>query len=275
MLLSAARRLTSSRNVGSAVSRVAAAAVSRRHFISSADDFGTHLFSGATADEYLSKHGLPAGTLDDHKWTTTSADKVAAAVMDWAHDKGASVYTHWFQPLGAGGLRHGLTGQVQNAMFSFGPDGKVVHKFKGSELLKGETDGSSYPNGGMRATHTAGGYTVIDPTSPIFLRGDTVFVPTVFVSFYGDALDEKTPLLRSMRAVSEEGSRLLGHLGYKVKSVQPNIGLEQEFFLVPRKEYYRRPDLQMAGRTVMGKNASRGQETCEHPFPRTSPDTTP
>ena len=264
MLVSAARRLTASRPVGSALSRVASAAVSRRHFISSADDFGTHQFSGAVADEYLSKQGLPAGTLDDPKWTTTSADKVAAAVMDWAHDKGASVYTHWFQPLGASGLRHGLTGQVQNAMFSFGADGKVKHEFKGKELLKGETDGSSYPNGGMRATHTAGGYTIIDPTSPIFLRGDTVFVPTVFVSFYGDALDEKTPLLRSMRAVSEEAVRLLKHLGLDAKTVQPNIGLEQEFFLVPRKEYYRRPDLQFAGRTVMGKNASRGQETCDH-----------
>jgi glutamine synthetase len=264
MLISAARRLTASRLSGSTVSRVATAAVSRRHFISSADDFGTHLFSGATADEYLIKQGLPAGTLDDPKWTTTSADKVAAAVMDWAHDKGATVYTHWFQPMGASGLRHGLTGQVQNAMFSFGADGKVVHKLKGSDLLKGETDGSSYPNGGMRATHTAGGYTIIDATSPIFLRGDTVFVPTVFVSFHGDALDEKTPLLRSMRAVSDEGVRLLKHLGMEVKGLQPNIGLEQEFFLVPRKDFYRRPDLQMAGRTVLGKNAPRGQETCDH-----------
>jgi len=263
MLVSAARRLAASSR-GSALSRVASAAVSRRHFIASSEDFGTHQFSGAVADEYLSKQGLPAGTLDDPKWTTTSADKVAAAVMDWAHDKGASVYTHWFQPLGASGLRHGLSGQVQNAMFAFGPDGKVKHEFKGKELLKGETDGSSYPNGGMRATHTAGGYTIIDPTSPIFLRGDTVFIPTVFVSFYGDALDEKTPLLRSMRAVSDEACRLLKHLGLDAKKVQPNIGLEQEFFFVPRKEYYRRPDLQFAGRTVMGKLAPRGQETCDH-----------
>jgi glutamine synthetase len=107
-------------------------------------------------------------------------------------------------------------------------------------------------------------YTVLDPTSPIFLRGDTIYIPTVFVSFYGDALDEKAPLLRSMRAVSDEGVRLLKNLGYNAKSVQPNIGLEQEFFLVPRKDFYRRPDLQLAGRTVMGKNAPRGQETCDH-----------
>ena len=178
MLVSAARRLAASSR-GSALSRVASAAVSRRHFIASSEDFGTHQFSGAVADEYLSKQGLPAGTLDDPKWTTTSADKVAAAVMDWAHDKGASVYTHWFQPLGASGLRHGLSGQVQNAMFAFGPDGKVKHEFKGKELLKGETDGSSYPNGGMRATHTAGGYTVLDPSSPIFIRNDTLYIPTV------------------------------------------------------------------------------------------------
>jgi len=205
-----------------------------------------------------------AGLLNDPSWTTTSSDKVAAAVMEWANDKGASVFTHWFQPLGAAGLRHGLTGQVQNCMFTFGADGKTAMKFKGSELLKGETDGSSYPNGGMRATHTAGGYTVLDPTSPIFLRGDTVYIPTVFVSFYGDALDEKTPLLRSMKAISTEGTRLLKHLGLTAGSVAPNIGLEQEFFLVPRKEYYRRPDLQLAGRTILGKNAPRGQETCDH-----------
>merc|ERR1719310_2368264 len=149
-------------------------------------------------------------------------------------------------------------------MFVFGADGKPSWSLSGKELLKGETDGSSFPNGGMRATHTAGGYTILDPTSPIFLRGDTVFIPTVFVSFYGDALDEKTPLLRSMKAVSTEGCRLLKNLGFNVGSVQPNIGLEQEFFLVPRKDFYNRPDLQLAGRTVMGKNAPRGQETCDH-----------
>ena len=227
MLVAAARRLAASSR-GSALSRVASAAVSRRHFIASSEDFGTHQFSGAVADEYLSKQGLPAGTLDDPKWTTTSADKVAAAVMDWAHDKGASVYTHWFQPLGASGLRHGLSGQVQNAMFAFGPDGKVKHEFKGKELLKGETDGSSYPNGGMRATHTAGAYLKIDPESPIFLRGDAIYselihlrsqpfraiphptplaVPAVMVAWNGHSLDEKTPLHRAVQTMSKEGKR--------------------------------------------------------------------
>jgi len=184
--------------------------------------------------------------------------------MDWAHDMGAGVITHWFQPMAANGLRHGLTGQVQNAMFVFNKDGTPEWELEGKTLLKGETDGSSFPNGGMRATHTAGGYTILDPSSPIFLRGDTVFVPTLFVSFYGDALDEKTPLLRAMQAVSNQATRLLKLMDYNVTKVQPNIGLEQEFFLVPRTEYYRRPDLQFTGRTILGKNAPRGQELCDH-----------
>jgi len=244
--------------------RLAAPVVQMRSFIASAEDYGSHLFKGAVADQYLAKQGLPAGLLDDPSWTKTSADKVAAAVMEWANDKGASVFTHWFQPLGASGCRHGMSGQVHNAMFVFGNDGKPEWGLSGKELLKGETDGSSYPSGGMRATHTAGGYTVLDPTSPIFLRGDTVFIPTVFTSFYGDALDEKIPLLRSIQAVSKEGTRLLKLLGYEVGSIFPNIGLEQEYFLVPRKDYYRRPDLQLTGRTIMGKLAPRGQEMCDH-----------
>ena len=153
---------------------------------------------------------------------------------------------------------------MHNAMFNFGANGELKWSFDGGDLLQGETDGSSYMNGGLRATHTAGGYTALDPSSPIFIRNDTLYIPTVFVSFYGKALDEKAPLLRSMEAVSKAGVRLLGLLGYNCKRVMPNIGLEQEFFFVPRKEYYRRPDLQFAGRTVIGKMSSRGQETCDH-----------
>ena len=207
------------------VARTAVPAIQRRGFISSSDDYGSHLFKGAVADEYLSKQGLPAGLLDDPSWTKTSADKVAAAVMEWANDKGASVFTHWFQPLGASGVRHGLTGQVHNAMFVFGADGKPSWSLSGKELLKGETDGSSYPSGGMRATHTAGGYTILDPTSPIFLRGDTVFIPTVFVSFYGDALDEKTPLLRSMQATPNEHVAMLdvAPLGPRQNAADPIV----------------------------------------------------
>lgn len=142
----------------------------------------------------------------------------------------------------------------------------VEFDFDGKMLIKGETDGSSFPNGGLRATHTAGGYLALDTSSPIFLRGDTVFIPSAFVSYYGAALDEKTPLLRSNAAISKHGKRLLKHLGLDIgdKEVVSNIGLEQEFFLVSRDQYYKRPDLQLAGRTIIGRDAPRGQEMCDH-----------
>lgn len=162
-------------------------------------------------------------------------------------------------------MRHGLTGQVHNMMLKFNSEGELVQDFKGKTLVKGETDGSSYPNGGLRGTHQAGGYLAVDTSSPIFLRGDTIFIPSVFVSYYGAALDEKTPVLRANAALDKHGSRLLKHLGLNVSSgIQANIGLEQEFFLVPRDAYYRRPDLQLTGRTIIGKNAPRGQEMCDH-----------
>jgi glutamine synthetase len=167
--------------------------------------------------------------------------------------------------MGSSGVRHGLTGQVHNMMLEFNKDNEIVQDFKGKTLIKGETDGSSYQNGGLRATHTAGGYLAIDTSSPIFLRGDTVFIPSVFVSYFGAALDEKTPLLRANAALDKHGSRLLSMLGLDTSSgIQTNIGLEQEIFLIPRDQYYRRPDLQLTGRTLIGKNAPRGQEMCDH-----------
>ena len=149
-------------------------------------------------------------------------------------------------------------------MIEFTNKGRPIWGFKGSDLLSGETDGSSYPNGGLRSTHEAGGYLVVDPTSPIFLRGDSIFVPACFVSYKGEALDEKTPLLRSAEALSQEGTRLLGLLGYKANKVFSNIGLEQELFLVPRKAYLMRPDLQLTGRTIIGRMPPRGQEMSDH-----------
>jgi len=185
--------------------------------------------------------------LDSSAWTNDAgaADKVATAVLEWATENDATNYCHIFQPLGASGFRPGLAGMVQNAFFKFDGAGRPAWDFKGKDLLMGETDGSSYPNGGLRATHRAGGYVGIDPTSPIFLRGDTIFVPACLVSFSGDALDEKTPLLRSADALNREGTRLLKLLGYDVSGVHSNIGLEQEFFLVPRDAYTKRIDLQL------------------------------
>mmetsp|Transcript_8367 Transcript_8367/g.25991 ORF Transcript_8367/g.25991 Transcript_8367/m.25991 type:complete len:706 (+) Transcript_8367:56-2173(+) len=230
------------------------------------EGYGDHLFKGAVADAYLSKQGLPAGVLNSSAWMSDpeTADRVAAGVLEWATENDATNFTHIFQPLGASGVRHGLAGQVHNAFFKFDSSGKPVWDLKGKDLLKGETDGSSYPNGGLRGTHRAGGYVQLDPTSPIFLRGDTIFIPSCFVSYYGHALDEKTPLLRSMDAINAAGTRMLKLLGYEVPGITTNIGLEQEFFLIPRDEYMRRLDLQLAGRSVIGADAPRGQEMCDH-----------
>jgi len=227
-------------------------------------ELGEKCFVGAVADKYLKKQGLSAAILDDWKWPSQHSDAVAAAIMAWGKDNNATMFTHWFQPLGANNVRPGGTGQVHQNMMVFQKDGKPIWKFSGKELLRGETDGSSYPNGGMRATHTAGGYTVLDASSPIFMRGDTIYIPTIFMSWTGLATDEKIPLLRSCEALTREGKRLLKNLGFTASGVVPNIGLEQEFFFVPRSAYARRMDLQMTGRTVMGKLPPRGQEMSDH-----------
>lgn len=231
-------------------------------------DYGKHVFTGNVADYYLKKNGSSKKLLANSDWITdrAKADIVAAAVLEWAVDNGAHTFCHWFQPLASSGVRHGQSGQVYSMMLKFDPEtNEVKYDFDGGDLVKGETDGSSYPNGGLRATHTAGGYLTIDPSSPIFLRGDTIFIPSVFVSFYGLALDEKTPLLRANDAMSREGARLLKHIGLTdCTGLKANIGLEQELFLVPRDQYFRRPDLQFTGRTVMGKTAPRDQEMCDH-----------
>mmetsp|Transcript_1042 Transcript_1042/g.2312 ORF Transcript_1042/g.2312 Transcript_1042/m.2312 type:complete len:720 (+) Transcript_1042:193-2352(+) len=245
--------------------RLAAPAGKRFASLAAYEEYGSALFKGDVADAYLKAHGSSAALLDDPTWTEHSADIVAAAVLDWGIDNGADTYTHWFQPMAASGVRHGLTGQVHNKMLEFDrTTGKVAFDFKGKHLIRGETDGSSFPNGGLRATHTAGGYLAVDTSSNIFLRGDTIFIPSAFVSYYGAALDEKTPLLRSNEALNKEGCRLLKLMGYDPKSLVANIGLEQEIFLIPRDQYLRRMDLQMTGRTIMGKNAPRGQEMCDH-----------
>jgi len=238
--------------------------------IASTDDkmwynFGSHVFKGVTAEPYLRKHKLPPNVLLNSKWTVDGkAEKVAEAVLDWARDNNVSSYCHWFQPMASAGVRHGQTGQVHNSLIEFDRDNKPIWKFSAKQLLAGETDGSSYLNGGLRATHTAGAYTMIDPTSPMFIRGDTLFIPSCLISYYGKSLDEKLPLLRATDAMSREAVRLLGHLGYNVNYVYANIGLEQEFFLVPREMYCLRPDLQLTGRTIVGKMPPRGQEMNDH-----------
>jgi glutamine synthetase len=256
------------RMMKSAISRMpsgASRAFAAKRFFGE-EGFGKHLFTGVNAAPYLAKQGLSASILDNADWTRDmeTVDAVARAVMDWGRENGANVYTHWFQPLGAAGVREGCTGQVHNKMFDFTADGTVRWQFEGKTMLKGETDGSSFPNGGLRATHTAGGYNILDPSSPIFMRGDTIYLPCIFVTWHGHSVDEKTPLLRSVQAMSKEGKRLMKNLGWDVPGLQANIGLEQEFFLVPRDKFLTRTDLQMTGRTVMGRQAPRGQEMCDH-----------
>eukprot|EP00588_Corethron_pennatum_P002496 CAMPEP_0194296200 /NCGR_PEP_ID=MMETSP0169-20130528/55438_1 /TAXON_ID=218684 /ORGANISM="Corethron pennatum, Strain L29A3" /LENGTH=704 /DNA_ID=CAMNT_0039045599 /DNA_START=116 /DNA_END=2230 /DNA_ORIENTATION=- len=258
-MLSSASRLSLIRGRASAV-----ITASRSMSLSAYDEYGKHVFKGDVAEKYLSAQGTSAAVLDDPSWTATHADEVAAGVLEWALDNGATSYAHWFQPMAASGVRHGLTGQVQNMMMKFDDKGNLVKDFKGKNLTKGETDGSSFPNGGLRATHTAGGYLAVDTSSPIFLRGDVVFIPSAFVSYHGHALDEKTPVLRSNEALSKEGKRLLALLGHETEGIVANIGLEQEIFLIARDEFYRRPDLQLTGRTIIGRDAPRGQEMCDH-----------
>mmetsp|Transcript_8114 Transcript_8114/g.11685 ORF Transcript_8114/g.11685 Transcript_8114/m.11685 type:complete len:716 (-) Transcript_8114:279-2426(-) len=233
------------------------------------EDYGKGVFAGKVADEYLKKHGASGDLLKDPSWTKTHSDTVAKAVLDWGLDNGANVYCHWFQPMAASGVRHGQSGQVHNIMLKFNEETMdITPDFKGKHLVKGETDGSSYPNGGLRGTHRAGGYLAIDTSSPIFMRDDTIFIPSALVSYHGAALDEKTPLLRANAALNKHGCRLLKQLGLDLPAsggfLKANIGLEQEIFLVPRDAYYKRPDLQLTGRTIIGKNAPRGQEMCDH-----------
>ncbi|XRB03174.1 glutamine synthetase [Pycnococcus provasolii] len=230
------------------------------------EGYGENVFKGNIAAKYLKKQGLTVDDLNDSSWVKNpkKADQIAAAVLDWAVERGASNYCHLFQPMAAT-YRPGQTSCVQLAMFEFDPDtGAVEWNFKGKHILQGETDGSSYPNGGLRVTHSAGGYLTIDPESPMFLRGDCVYIPACFVAFTGYALDEKTPLIRAVHAMSENGKRMFKALGYDIKGLVNNIGLEQELFFVPREHFAKRPDLKYTGRTVLGALPARGQEMSDH-----------
>ena len=195
-----------------------------------------------------------------------SADVVAGAMKDWAIENGATHYTHWFQPL------TGITAEKHDAFISH-PDsnGRMIMDFSGKELIKGEPDASSFPSGGLRATFEARGYTVWDITSPAFLKEDAtgviLCIPTAFCSYTGEALDKKTPLLRSMEAVSDQALRIVRLFGDNTaKKVTPSVGPEQEYFLVDREKYLRRPDMVFAGRTLFGAPAPKGQEMDDHYF---------
>jgi glutamine synthetase len=193
------------------------------------------------------------------------ADRVAKVMMEWALEEGATHFTHWFQPM------TGITAEKHDALFSPGSNGKAINVFSGKELIKGEPDASSFPSGGLRATFEARGYTAWDYTSPAFLKTDTsgvtLCIPTVFYSYTGEALDKKTPLLRSMDAVSKQALRVLRHLGNtKSTKVVSTVGPEQEYFLIDREMFHLRNDLIYCGRTLFGAKPPKGQELEDHYF---------
>ena len=188
------------------------------------------------------------------------ADVVASAMKDWAVSKGATHYTHWFQPM------TGITAEKHDSFLSPCGEGKVLMEFSGKELTKGEPDASSFPSGGLRATFEARGYTAWDPTSDAFIKDDTLCIPTAFCSYTGEVLDKKTPLLRSMDAISREACRVLRLFGKDVQRVTTTVGPEHEYFLINKEDYARRPDLILTGRTLFGARAPKGQEMEDHYF---------
>ena len=226
--------------------------------------FGTSVFNDDVMQERLPKDVYKSlrKTIDEGKdLDLTVANAVANAMKDWAVEKGATHFTHWFQPL------NGITAEKHDSFISPTSDGRVIMQFSGKELVKGEPDASSFPSGGLRATFEARGYTAWDPTSYAFVKGDSLYIPTAFCSYSGEVLDKKTPLLRSMEALSKQALRLLRLFGdTAAKRVVTTVGPEQEYFLIDKKLYDQRPDLLYTGRTLFGAKAPKGQELEDHYF---------
>ena len=228
------------------------------------EEFGSLVF-----DDRAMKATLPAKVYRSLRKTIDEgtrldlgvANAVAAAMKDWAVARGATHYTHWFQPL------TGITAEKHDSFITPSPDGGVIMEFSGKELVKGEPDASSFPSGGLRATFEARGYTAWDPTSYAFNKGSSLCVPTAFCSYTGDALDKKTPLLRSMEALNRQALRILRLFGNdEVKRVITSVGPEQEYFLVTEEMYERRTDLRFTGRTLFGAKPPKGQQLDDHYF---------
>ena len=226
-------------------------------------------FGSMVFDDRVMKAMLPSDvynslkkTIDDGaKLETDVANAVAEAMKDWAIEKGATHFTHWFQPL------TGITAEKHDSFITPSPDGGVIMEFSGKELIKGEPDASSFPSGGLRATFEARGYTAWDPTSYAFVKDKTLCIPTAFCSYSGEALDKKTPLLRSMQALNKQAMRILKLFGNTdATCVRTSVGPEQEYFLVDKEMYEKRPDLEFCGRTLFGAKPPKGQELDDHYF---------
>ncbi len=228
------------------------------------EDFGMYVF-----DERKMRDRLPSPIYK--KWKTavdkedaldrTTADAIAHAMKVWALELGAKHYTHWFQPM------TGTTAEKHDAFVQPDDEGNPITRFSGKALIKGEPDASSFPNGGLRSTFEARGYTYWDCTSPVYVRGDTLFIPTIFIAFTGESLDKKSPLLKSLDRVSDEATRIVNIFGDKdVKKVDTMIGVEQEYFLVDKEYFLKRKDLVLTGRTLLGAMPPKGQEFEDHYF---------
>lgn len=225
--------------------------------------FGSMVFGDAAMKERLPKaiyQSLQQTIREGSPLDPAVADVVANAMKDWALSKGATHFTHWFQPM------TGITAEKHDSFLTPADGGAALMEFSGKELIKGEPDASSFPSGGLRATFEARGYTAWDPTSYAFIKDDTLCIPTAFCSYTGEVLDKKTPLLRSMDAISREACRLLKLLGKDCKRVTTTVGPEQEYFLINKEDYAKRRDLILTGRTLFGAPAPKGQELEDHYF---------
>ncbi len=227
------------------------------------DRFGTMVFSEDVMKKWLPKdvYKKLAATIEGGEPLDLDvANAVAHAMKEWAISKGATHYAHWFQPLS------GITSEKHDSFLEPNHDGTAITKFSGKSLVKGESDASSFPNGGLRATFEARGYTAWDATSPAFIKDDVLCIPTAFCSYTGEALDKKTPLLRSMTVLDEQAKRVLALFGKHPKRVVPYVGDEQEYFLIKKEAYRKRRDLVICGRTLFGAAPAKGQELEEHYF---------
>ena len=226
------------------------------------------LYGSKVFNEHEMRERLPSSTYKSLKATIEKgqpldlevANVVASVMKRWAIEQGATHYTHWFQPL------TGITSEKHDGFVSPQPDGTAIMEFSGKELIKGEPDASSFPSGGLRATAEARGYTAWDPTSYAFVKDDVLCIPTAFCSYTGEALDKKTPLLRSMQAISDQACKVLHLFGKDVPRVATTVGPEQEYFLIRKEDYEKRLDIVLTGRTLFGSAPSKGQELEEHYF---------
>ncbi|MBO4591867.1 MAG: glutamine synthetase III, partial [Eubacterium sp.] len=225
--------------------------------------FGSLVFDERVMRQRLSDEVFASlkKTIDENvKLDENVADAVAEEMKNWALENGATHFTHWFQPL------TGVTAEKHDSFITPSPDGGVIMEFSGKELIKGEPDASSFPSGGLRATFEARGYTAWDPTSFAFIKDNTLCIPTAFCSYSGEALDKKTPLLRSMQAINRQAMRILKLFGTDAKYVKTSVGPEQEYFLIDKEVFEKRPDLKYTGRTLFGAMPPKGQEMDDHYF---------